>query len=767
MLPRYRNAAWMLGIAWSIVGSAGAQLPQLARDHHGADLDRVQEEALHLQHAALGSSIRGGAGLSLSGGELWGVGPDYRVRFDMDAVEFTPAFGARADRLHPMKLSLLSVRRGEGAVLPPVPSAPEIAGDMLAIYPRGDGLIERYEVRPDGVEQSFVFATRPAGTGDLVVRVRVDTDLRADPIQDGTAVRFREPGLGAVEVGAVTGIDARGSRVAGDIRLTGDTLELRLPAAFVDGAVYPLVLDPLLTPFIDVSSVSNDDESPSVAYDASQDLYLVVWQRRFATTDTDVRGQRVAADGTLVGGLIAIKTSIGILSAGPRAAGVAARDRFLVVWTESGGIQGRSVDAVTGSLSAEVTIVAPVTAVLAACPDVGGEATAVDDEALVVWLDVQLVTPFARTVLARQVTISADGTCVPFAATVTIASGNADNCPTISKSGGPSGRYLVTWGRDLGAADSDLRGAVVDRNLTLLDSFIAITSNTSYDENPANDGDGTNWIVGFASEATLGSGDRSIAVVPVWYDVDGGVGSAGAEVFIENDASDDEKNAAVGWLGDTCLVGYADQYTVGSIAYDTYVQSVDLFTGQDCEGEFLLDTGSADDADLIDIASKLTGGATGATAEQALVVWERTDIAAADTDIRAARFVAEDGLVTNLGGGCGSGGSAYATCATVGSSGFTHRVRDATPSVSCYLILSPLSGSVSCGTCTLVPDPFTAFVFAGSTDSGGNAAILTAIPNLSALIGLEFVEQWFVANPPGACTAFGGDLSNALAVQIQ
>ena len=108
----------------------------------------------------------------------------------------------------------------------------------------------------------------PPGSGDLVVRGRIVTDLAcATPDVKVDSLAFEVPGaphLGGIAIGEVTGIDAAGERAAGWMRCDGDTLDLVLPASFVDGARLPLVLDPLISTAGTVQ-VGGDPKRPDAA----------------------------------------------------------------------------------------------------------------------------------------------------------------------------------------------------------------------------------------------------------------------------------------------------------------------------------------------------------------------------------------------------------------------------------------------------------------------------------------------------------------------
>ena len=174
---------------------------------------------------------------------LRGGGPEYAVVFDRRGLEFTPALGSRAPRNHPFRFTLESIDRGGASILSiDQRGAEPRQHGTTASYQRSPAIVERYDLGPDGVELSFVFRDPLPGSGDLVVRGRIATELTpaaTGQFEDG--VSFELQGVGGVHVGAVTGIDAAGRRTPGSLRCDGAHLELVLPARFVDTATYPLI----------------------------------------------------------------------------------------------------------------------------------------------------------------------------------------------------------------------------------------------------------------------------------------------------------------------------------------------------------------------------------------------------------------------------------------------------------------------------------------------------------------------------------------------
>ncbi|MGD8794734.1 MAG: hypothetical protein PVF47_19450, partial [Anaerolineae bacterium] len=93
--------------------------------------------------------------------------------------------------------------------------------------------------------------------------------------------------------------------------------------------------------------------APAVAYNPTQGEYLVVWDdfRNISISGVDIYGQRVGADGALLGGSLAIETE-GENQVNPAVAYNSAADEYLVVWEDERDaanngydIYGRRVDA--------------------------------------------------------------------------------------------------------------------------------------------------------------------------------------------------------------------------------------------------------------------------------------------------------------------------------------------------------------------------------------------------------------------------------------
>ncbi|MEM7201365.1 MAG: hypothetical protein AAF628_13935 [Planctomycetota bacterium] len=712
------------------------------------------------QDPSAGSGASGAAAVSfapttgavqLVDGQLLGHGADYRVAFGDDQVEFTPALGRQVSRTSPWTFTLTTVDR-DGAHLGR-DRATRSHQDNIVRYGHGT-FDEVYEVRADGLKQSFVFHRVPAGHGDLVVRGRVTTHMRGELVRDG--LKFDADGIGHVQVDPVVGFDGDGRTVRGSIAwsATGE-IEMRLPAPFVDRATLPLTLDPLIS-FFAVSSVQ-DEEDPDVASNPTTGRSLAVWTRYYASNDADIMGNFIGADGSLVGGTFFIRSTVGGLAFDPHVCFVEQNTSFVAIWNENLDVWAKGVESSSGALTplAQVTNNTAVEFNL----DIGGDISGVDNDAIAVWGNAT-----QGVIEAVQIQVNPGGTLSPFIPAAISPTGAQwiDLDPAISKTDGGAGRHLIVWDRrfrgSAASEESDIRGWVVDRNLNLLE-FVVIATGTDDDDNPDVDGDGANWVVAWERETDAGSGDNDVLCAALTYD--GATSSyviAAGEVVVEGDRNDDERKASVAWLGNSVLIGFVDE--VSGSNDDAFVKSLDPFTCTLCEGEFNIEIGNPD-TDTVAI-SAFMGGLFG-TPPKAIVLWDPEDPSSPDRGIQGSVFDAADGRSTDFyGGPCLGGGTAFATCAVTGNASFTIRVQRAEPSTNAFLLISPFANEFWNRGCRIMPDLFTSVVVPnGPTNSMGDSRFLIPLPATSSLVGASFWTQWIVD------TAADIGTSQALKVTIE
>jgi hypothetical protein len=716
-------------------------------------------QAPRVDAATLGSAtgIRASTGLvALPDGALAG-GRDYEARFAAGGVTFLPVFGSRAPETMPLRLELLTIRRGERIVHAAAPDvAPAVDATARAVtFARGD-VVERYDVRVDGLEQSFRFDRPLPGRGDLVVRLAVATALQPRARADGT-LAFALPGVGEVTVGAVTGIDADGDRADGSLRLAGGAIELVLPAVFVDGASYPLVLDPLVGVQFYVSTGGYDDQESDVAYDATNDQFLVTWRRRFSATNSLIRGQFVSGGGALVGATMFFTPIGSQVQKRARVCNVNAPNRFLCVWEESPflagprDLVGTLVTAGSGAQSATVVLIG--TAADERSPSLAGDPTTTDDEALLAWSD-------GSDWRVRQVLVPAVGD--PSMAgnlPVLAPAGLAANL-TLAKSVGASGRLLAVW-TQYGGPDAEIAAQALTKDAGLIGGVVSVTNNTADEGAPAVDGDGNRFVVAF--ERYEAGGTRDIVAQAVHVN-GGGAAAVGSENVLGGTAASNEFAPDVCCLGSKFAVFWQHEFAG---FFDDIYGTVVAPDCAECGQTFLLGGLNGPNYNY-EARPRCIGrfaGSTTASANGFVTFSESENVPPFEGEVIGQRFAYVD-QVTNLGGGCGAGGTIHAPCLEVGNPNFAVSLSGAGANRAAVLMLGHVQNGRSCGSCTLVPDVWTGYPApAPNTNAFGNTQLVIAIPPDASLVGYGLFAQWATAGTN--CFASTADLSNGIRATIQ
>lgn len=431
-------------------------------------------------------------GLGLCDGVLYGIGPGYTARFEAGGFELRPR-GRHAASGGALAFVLEDIGRGSELVYQRASGvgAPEQDGftASFALTPTIDA---RFAVGAQGIEQSFLFHELPGTEGDLVVRGRLVTELerRALPAGADGLVFGGRPGQAEdqrVRYGGVTGIDATGRRAGGTLRLQGDQLELRLPGEFLEDAVAPILLDPLVGPMDQdlPTGPTYEPEDPAVAFDTTNQRYLAVWTEKVYGGGTAIYGQFRSPTGSAVGGLLPIV--FGESAPGwAELANVNATDKFLVVY-RSGGLYARTVDAASGVVSSRALVSSSGGFV---DHDVGGEALPPYDRALVAYI-VSYDHAVPTHVSYRRVSCPESGPPVVDSLTHLPGGTQLVSRVAVTKSGGNPGVWLVGWTRELGS-QQEIRGALVNYGgwYTTTRTLLGPSSMMDY---PAVAGDGSNF----------------------------------------------------------------------------------------------------------------------------------------------------------------------------------------------------------------------------------------------------------------------------------
>ena len=698
-MQRNNNTLLSLGLGLTLGSLAYAQQPQ-------GDLMSVADRA---------------HGISITEGRMFGVGPNYRAEFDTDGFEFIPALGRQVPHTMPVRFTLESVRRGDTIVHEAKHSRPQHAADRVT-FSRGAGVVERYDIGVEGVEQSFVFARPFDGRGDLVVRGRLTTELRAEPGVYRDGIEFGSE-FGGVHFGGVTGIGANGERTTGSIRFDGEHLELVLPERFADSANYPLVLDPLVSSVQTFNLTSSDDSMTDVAYEAFHDKWCIVYERALAGDSIDIRAQRANPDGSIVGPVLLVKAS-GV-NLRPKIATVAGTQKFAVAWGTSSNVLGpfdievRSIASANGLMSPSIISAGTAFADNDVNVDLGGDQEMTGQNALMVW---QVIGGGLRAATVN--TVLTDPTV---SGAVTLTSNSTDAFPAISKSGGQDQQWLLTWQRN-----TNVRARLIDRNFNSLGEVFLGNG-----ERPDVDGNGQSFCVVYQRNESSSPDDHDVWCSMVNYDAST-LSISGAASAISADASEDEAEPFVAFALTKYLVGWINE-TPSFLETNVTLAAI---SSSNCESCGQRADVSATNPYSFGAAAASTWSA-GDASDDVLVSFSAAEITPPwESNIHGQRFTAvgAGGAITNEGGGCGGGG----TCSIVGAMALSNTISITLTGADPNAFIAALhfggtnAVTVPCGTCTII-SPFLAFPV---TPVGGSASVDFTIGCSSGFLDESFQFQF-------------------------
>ena len=673
-------------------------------------------------------------GLQARGAEgLLGSGKRYSVEFDARGMRFVPALGSAASELQHLSLRPVSVRRGNTEVISgPLAAQPERV-DLRARFEHARGVVERYDVAVDGVELSWQFDERPAGSGDLVVRYALDTSLpTASPARHG-GLAFLLPEIGGVTIGAVTGIDANGTRVAGSLRHVDGVLEMSLPESFVDAATYPIVLDPLVGTNIDITMNIWNNGDPDVAYDSSTGTWLVVFTRKFSAVNAWPYAQRVDSAGSLVGGLISVNPSA--VCEHVRTAGLGTHGRFGVVFEETvgiaNGIQFRAIDATTGAITHAAVLASSTGVNLFSDPDIGADSQAFVGATrgfVAVYRD-----EVQNAIRARKIYFDGSDSLVSPSPVNVMADGGVlgpvFTQPEISRGCGL--RQMVVARRFSGIGPFVSVQAVVLNSESLAVEAATSFGGSSTDaiERPDVDGCEDQWVVAWQRTPSV-SGLPSIRRCTLDYAPGSGL-SVGTIEALGGSLGNQASEPTVGYSPGRTWLGYRRFSTFGG-TYSLRSDSIDAASSTWCENN-LNESVTLTDVRMV-VATATSGGVNGG--ETAMACWE------VGGDIWAQRLLnyGTSGSYSNLGGGCGQGGNPYFSHEPgIGSSAILCGITNLPPTaIATVFNFAVPTGSLPCGPCVWTPFEFTLI----PPITVSQSSVSFPLPCLPGLVGAQFEIQW-------------------------
>jgi len=209
-------------------------------------------------------------------GDFAGGHSSYSVRVDgTGAWSFQPLH--RPEKPAPLRIAAASIDIGEASAVVTAPKLSVAADGSLRIM--HELAVESLRNTTEGVEQSWTFEHRPAGSGDVVVRVAISGQQYSGETQGG--LHFVDPDtMLGVRYGVATWVDATGRRTEVRPRYDEGQIVITVPAAVIANSGFPAVLDPVLSPEQGtdnpvISAVVGGTQNPIVTWDGSN--YLVVW----------------------------------------------------------------------------------------------------------------------------------------------------------------------------------------------------------------------------------------------------------------------------------------------------------------------------------------------------------------------------------------------------------------------------------------------------------------------------------------------------------
>jgi hypothetical protein len=511
-------------------------------------------------------------------GAVWVLGTRYKASFAASGTTYVPFLGSCAPRDYPIRFHLESIEIA-GRPLAFDPFASAVRDGARVTYDRG-GVIERFTTSLESVEQEFELARVPTA-GELVLRIGVDTALEVSETSDG--VRWSNA-LGAVSWSRAVVVDANGARTPVDTHATSGAIEIRVPSAVIEHAAYPIVVDPVIGTFV-VDASTYDDTSPDIAYDATNDVYEVCWERAFSATDHDCYSELQDSSGaTIAGSRIQIDFTMDFW-ARPRTADNRVAQQFLVAAevTPAGGgkrvIKGRTRAAGGNAMGPQFLISDPLITDDQFSVSVGGDPSPTPPTYYCVAWERALQPAFDSDIFARLVRSDSTllGTSTIF---IDNTVGTLDELPSVSRSDGnppDTGQdWTIVWQRLTGGVEHDIRGAQVHWDGVITHASFSIDAAPADDQLPS------------VSSVVDGSGAsrNCLVVYQRFFGPDHDVQSSllnGASVLATADLSNadgfvlqDQIDPSVDSDGAFYAVTYAEQFSTSTTDYDIKISTYNV-----------------------------------------------------------------------------------------------------------------------------------------------------------------------------------------------
>ncbi len=218
---------------------------------------------------------------------IWAGGRDYKVAFH-DQPTFIPYLGGGYPTTQHLGFTTRSITVDGVDILhgPRGVRERREVGEARYEYLYGE-VIEAYDVRVEGLEQTFTFPTR-LPPGDLEVRIGLNTSLHVQEVRGTSATVALRDDAGAeiLEYGEGVVLDAAGRRGAVRTIASADEIRLQVNAQWLAQAKYPVVIDPLVR--VRVLATGATFSAMDTFSAPAEQAVFTAYSRFASTTDEDV-----------------------------------------------------------------------------------------------------------------------------------------------------------------------------------------------------------------------------------------------------------------------------------------------------------------------------------------------------------------------------------------------------------------------------------------------------------------------------------------------
>ena len=241
---------------------------------------------------------------SSAGAAAQAAGQNFRANVDSSGLTLSP-LGAASAAATPVRFQSRRISVGTREFYSGEPSASGwcLTGNTAqSLLEPTAGVVVHYEVRPEGVEVTWVVARPVATQSDLTIEAEL-TGARfrsAEASNDSSPDNAAGPRL---RVGPAFAVDQDGRSWQVAVAVTENNLRVTVPAWILAEARFPLAVDPLITPEFALDTLTDGPSpctraAPVVA--ANESGYRGMVSRKSDITDAAVYGARVDPTGALL-----------------------------------------------------------------------------------------------------------------------------------------------------------------------------------------------------------------------------------------------------------------------------------------------------------------------------------------------------------------------------------------------------------------------------------------------------------------------------------